>query len=95
MNILEAFKIPPPVFNIFPFSMTKSILALGATAAIVGPSVKKAMAPKPKPKEYTVFNKPLGFDTGVNKTADRIAYKKFMDGTSAFKSPVKKTYKKT
>ena len=75
--------------------MTKSILALGATAAIVGPSVKKAMAPKPKPKEYTVFNKPLGFDTGVKKNADRIAYKKFMDGTSAFKSPVKKTYKKT
>ena len=75
--------------------MTKSILALGATAAIVGPSVKKAMAPKPKPKEYTVYNKPLGFDTGVKKNADRIAYKKFMDGTSAFKSPVKKTYKKT
>ena len=75
--------------------MTKSILALGAITAATAPSVKKAMAPKPKPKEYTVYNKPLGFDTGVKKNADRIAYKKFMDGTSAFKSPVKKTYKKT
>ena len=75
--------------------MTKSILALGTISAIVAPSVKKAMAPKPKPKEYTVYNKPLGFDTGIKKNADRTAYKKFKDGTSAFKYPVKKTYKKT
>jgi len=74
--------------------MTKSILALGAATAIVAPSVKKALAPKAKPKEYDVYNKPLGFDTG-KKNADKVAYKKFKDGTSAFQSPVKKTYKKT
>jgi hypothetical protein len=74
--------------------MTKSILALGAATAIVAPSVKKALAPKAKPKEYDVYNKPLGFDTG-KKNPDKIAYKKFKDGTSAFQSPVKKTYKKT
>ena len=74
--------------------MTKSILALGATAAIVGPSVKKALAPKKKPDTYKLVNEPLGFDTG-KKNPDKIAYKKFMDKTSAFQSPVKKTYKKT
>ena len=74
--------------------MTKSILALGAITAATAPSIKKAFTPKKPPDTYTVVNKPLGFDTG-RKNADKIAYKKFMDGTTAFKSPVKKTYKKT
>ena len=74
--------------------MTKSVLALGTAAAVLGPSVKKALAPKKKPDTYKLVNEPLGFDTG-KKNPDKIAYKKFMDKTSAFQSPVKKTYKKT
>ena len=70
--------------------MTKTIGGLALTAYALSGPIKKAMAPKPKPKEYDVYNKPLGFDTG-KKNADRIAYKKFMDGTTAFKNPVKKT----
>jgi len=75
--------------------LTKTIGGLALTAYALSGPIKKAMAPKAKPKEYDVYNKPLGFDTGIKKNADRIAYKKFKDGTSAFKYPVKKTYKKT
>ena len=75
-----------------PLTKTIGLTALAAYG-LSGP-IKKAMAPKAKPKEYDVYNKPLGFDTG-KKNADRVAYKKFKDGTTAFKNPVKKTYKKT
>ena len=74
--------------------MTKLIGGTALTALALSGPIKKAMAPKAKPKEYEVYNKSLGFDTG-KKNADRVAYKKFKDGTSAFQSPVKKTYKKT
>ena len=74
--------------------MTKTILGLGAVAYGLSGPVKKALTPKEPPDTYTAVNKPLGFDTG-RKNADKIAYKKFMNKTSAFQSPVKKTYKKT
>tara|TARA_B100000900_G_scaffold405644_1_gene415534 strand:- start:1819 stop:3369 length:1551 start_codon:yes stop_codon:yes gene_type:complete len=74
--------------------MTKTIGGLALTAYALSGPTKKALAPKTAPDTYTAVNKSLGFDTG-KKNADKIAYKKFMDGTTAFKSPVKKTYKKT
>jgi len=74
--------------------LTKTIGGLALTAYALSGPIKKAMAPKAKPKEYDVYNKPLGFDTG-KKNADRVAYKKFKDGTTAFKKSVKKTFKKT
>jgi len=70
--------------------LTKTIGAIGLTAYGLSGPVKKALAPKKAPDTYTAVNKPLGFDTG-KKNADKIAYKKFMDGTTAFKSPIKKT----